>query len=81
MEPKNLSNIYRVESIPQRKIEIANKLLEKGWVLLGVEQNAGLNMDGIPETSVYMLVGATKDVYNKINLNDLSQNSNNPVQF
>lgn len=73
--------IFRVESISQRNIEKVNKLLDGGWVLLGVDQRADLSAEGIPESHVFMLLGATKEVYQKLTPEDVSPRSNNPIHF
>lgn len=75
MDNESLNDIYRVESISQRETEIVNKLLENDWKLLSIEQRGDLSIDGIPESFVYMLLGATKDVSEKYSLDDATPKS------
>lgn len=75
MEYGKLSDIYRVESIARKDTFIANKLLENGWKLLGVEQLGDLSSDGSPESFVFLLLGASKDVFERYNLSEASPKS------
>lgn len=68
MANKELNHIYRVESIQQRNTNIANNLLANGWELLAIEEIGNLSMDGVPEKHISMLIGASKSVFERYNL-------------
>ncbi|MGM0137641.1 hypothetical protein IGI65_000043 [Enterococcus sp. DIV0755b] len=74
-------DIYHVESIAALNSTLVNRLLHNGWILLGINQRADLSPEGIPESHVSMVLGASKNVYEKFNLENLAPKPNHSVHF
>ena len=70
MDHESLMEIYRVEQILQKDTEIINDLLEHGWKILAIEQHGYIGSEGIKTMVNPILLGASKDVFEKYKLKD-----------
>ncbi|MCH4169345.1 MAG: hypothetical protein LKF42_08830 [Streptococcaceae bacterium] len=60
----DLTKIYRIEILEGYDEKYINQLLKNGWVLIDTGRQA------FPEHDVRFVIGATKNIYKKYNLDN-----------